>query len=309
VSLVRFVLAHRVERELALSETLKLVVCRRGCQPYSHRVAHQLPCPAQLCSCAASMSQHPAAEIVAIALRKIQKVANNKKYQALLDASQGLLEALPTLLPVPGSTTASSSTAVGDATDAVKGINAAAAAGSVQQHSAEFDGSNVQAAGGDGASAPTLEPQSVEQTLERSLNDLNEGRRDGEATQAEGSVTGQGEEAAGGAPLQPTAAAAPAAAAGAAADGSPKAPATSVVALPDLVPRTATAIEDSAALRIVAVMRLAVETDRPNIIEVALDCLQKLIAFKFLQVWRADRRRGPVLWQSSSCSLHRMFMP
>ncbi len=34
------------------------------------------------------------------------------------------------------------------------------------------------------------------------------------------------------------------------------------------------------------IFRLAVETQRPEVIEVALDCIQKLIAFRFLQVLR-----------------------
>ncbi|GFH13961.1 brefeldin A-inhibited guanine nucleotide-exchange 2-like, partial [Haematococcus lacustris] len=54
-------------------------------------------------------------------------------------------------------------------------------------------------------------------------------------------------------------------------------------ALPDLVPRTATALSDPVLTKIVNVMRLAIQTERPNIIEVALDCLQKLIAFRFMQ--------------------------
>ena len=35
--------------------------------------------------------------------------------------------------------------------------------------------------------------------------------------------------------------------------------------------------------RVLAVLRLAIETDRPAVVEVALDCIQKLIAFQFLQ--------------------------
>jgi hypothetical protein len=47
------------------------------------------------------MSHHPAAEIVAIALRKIQKAGNNKKYQALLDRCQAFLDSLHLIFPGP----------------------------------------------------------------------------------------------------------------------------------------------------------------------------------------------------------------
>lgn len=51
-----------------------------------------------------------------------------------------------------------------------------------------------------------------------------------------------------------------------------------------LTPRTEMAISDSAATAVMKVFRLAVESNRAQIVEVVLDCIQKLIAFKFLQV-------------------------
>ena len=41
---------------------------------------------------------HPAAEIVAIALRKVQKLAAGKKHQQLLDACKDLLDNLQTVV-------------------------------------------------------------------------------------------------------------------------------------------------------------------------------------------------------------------
>jgi hypothetical protein len=51
-----------------------------------------------------------------------------------------------------------------------------------------------------------------------------------------------------------------------------------------LTPRSEMAISDAAAGAVMRVFRLAVETGRAQIVEVVLDCIQKLIAFKFLQV-------------------------
>lgn len=51
----------------------------------------------------------------------------------------------------------------------------------------------------------------------------------------------------------------------------------------DLHPRTEEAISDAAAKAVTKVMRMAVDTAKPPIVEVALECLQKLVAFRFLQ--------------------------
>eukprot|EP00198_Chlamydomonas_reinhardtii_P005607 XP_001694943.1 SEC7/BIG-like ARF-guanine nucleotide exchange factor [Chlamydomonas reinhardtii] len=66
--------------------------------------------------------------------------------------------------------------------------------------------------------------------------------------------------------------------------------------LPDLVPRTATALPDPVCDRILGIFRLAVDTQRPEVIEVALDCIQKLVAFRFMQgavyAVNAERAQG-----------------
>lgn len=47
----------------------------------------------------ASGMNHPAAEIVAIALRKIRKVANHKKYVKLTDACKDFLDNIQIIIP------------------------------------------------------------------------------------------------------------------------------------------------------------------------------------------------------------------
>jgi hypothetical protein len=227
------------------------------------------------------MSQHPAAEIVAIALRKIQKVANNKKYQALLDECQAFLDSINTIFPAPGKTTAQATTTTPaltlvDTQQASAGntdvITSEAPAGHKEQtnrsavtdHRSSKDGITqvVQASDKAGetvedatAHAGPSTPKASEVKAHFADEDLAEARPASYTTQTD---TAQS-----------------------VATGSLKTEAAQP--LPDLVPRTESALPDAVAARIITVMRSAVATERPNIIDVALDCIQKLIAFKFLQ--------------------------
>jgi hypothetical protein len=50
-----------------------------------------------------------------------------------------------------------------------------------------------------------------------------------------------------------------------------------------LAPRTATALPDAACSKVLGIMQKSVDTGKAAIIEIALDCIQKLVAFSFLQ--------------------------
>eukprot|EP00775_Hariotina_reticulata_P008270 gene8270-8458_t len=55
--------------------------------------------------------------------------------------------------------------------------------------------------------------------------------------------------------------------------------------LQELVKRTDSAISDAAAMEVLKVLQLAVDTSRPNIVEVSLDLIHKLIAFRQVAPW------------------------
>ncbi|KAL6762063.1 hypothetical protein V8C86DRAFT_3013062 [Haematococcus lacustris] len=186
---------------------------------------------------------HPAAEIVGIALRKIRKLANSRKYQSLLDESQALLDNLQQLIPPVAQKGSSPANPSSDLHEPP----VAAVQEPQPEQDADIKGELPSAAGlpRPAEPGPTVAKQHF------ATEDLTEAVNSTQAI------------AAGGAERQSAAKEFP--------------------ALPDLVPRTATALSDPVLTKIVNVMRLAIQTERPNIIEVALDCLQKLIAFRFMQ--------------------------
>lgn len=239
---------------------------------------------------------HPAAEIVAIALRKIRKVANSRKYQALLDECQKFLDNIQQIIPPLA--------AAGDAAKQLVTANpglqealqeSAAAVQAPADDAASDDGREDDSKGAGAGSAPDasapvsrgnskslgLTPPSSQLDLQQAASasaaavkahfaeeDIAEAASSGLSGEV-GAVTPTGASSAGGAPGAP---------------GSSGA-STGFVGgpLPDLVPRTEVALPDKVTARIIAIMRMAVDTQRPNVIEIALDCVQKLIAFKFLQ--------------------------
>jgi hypothetical protein len=252
---------------------------------------------------------HPAAEIVAIALRKVQKLAAGKKHQQLLDACKDLLDNLPAVV-APHATREA---AAGAAPQAPAEGSTWHEGGGTHESASNAPGSAH--GGGSSMHAPTesseqrlTEVASVKAHFETAPEDIVKATAEYNAADPtpEGvplPATAEMElPTAASGPDAPAAPAPTAAPAPVPAVPSPPRPvgddtvlssgvtaldAVSAAAtadlLPDIVQRTDTALPDSACARILSVLRLAVETDRPLIIEVALDCIQKLIAFKFLQ--------------------------
>lgn len=273
---------------------------------------------------------HPAAEIVAIALRKICKVANSRKYAQLQEEAKLFLDELHLIIPAAGTAGGSRLLIYG------KGAGASTA--------------DLPGLGGGTQSAPRSQRGSVDGRADSAHAPAPEEAAPGTpraAQAAEGTAAGGAAAAdqptdptapapgpqsarpsAGGsepapAPETPTAqepppppqhpphpgqdAAAGSSAPAAAAPPPPSGPsATSRTAtapstpppeldLPEMVPRTDSALPDPVCDRIVGIFRLAVETQRPEVIEVAVDCLQKLIAFRFMQVG-AWGRGWPMGW-------------
>lgn len=299
---------------------------------------------------------HPAAEIVAIALRKIRKVANPRKHTKLCEEIDYLLGDLHILIPAAGTggskgqsrhartpssqqggrvgsyadihTVASHGglpqpTPSGDvAPDApsetptppnrrsMEGQGMVAAASTttapppgLPSNVGEGGGASLEGAAappavavvaGDGTDGPSQPPPAAADDVGRSAQEAADTPAE-MALVADAADGAQAEEAA------ETAAAEDAASAPAASEQQPEGadgllpPATPLGSaaaqpqrtveeeLPDLVMRTETALPDPVSDRLLGVLRLAVETQRPEVIEVALDCIQKLVAFRFLQ--------------------------
>lgn len=229
---------------------------------------------------------------MAIALRKIRKVANSRKYQALLDECQKFLDNIQQIIPPIG--------AAGDAAQqyasgnpglqaALQESTAPPPADDGASEDGRDDDSKVAGTNATDAIAsdelPRGDSKFLEATPRSSQMDLQlsataeavkEHFAEDEIAEAASSGPGTEPPSAGG--TTPTAAAAAAAAGTSSGSGVYVAE-----ALPDLVARTEVALPDAVTARIVAIMRMAVDTQRPNVIEIALDCIQKLIAFKFLQ--------------------------
>jgi hypothetical protein len=217
-------------------------------------------------------SQSAAAEIVAIALRKFKKLANSRKHQALVDECTTFLDNIHQIIPaLPEGSTGSTSSTPQLEQALQEAVNGAEEAPSAVQDQDAVEGS----AGNEGGAAPPgptpAKQHFAEEDLAEAVNSMGEG-----SARPTPSLPGTGATAAATSTLS-QAATATSASAGSSTGNVP------VQALPDLVPRTETALPDAVLLRIIGIMRLAVETERPNIIEVALDCIQKLIAFKFMQ--------------------------
>ncbi len=255
---------------------------------------------------------HPAAEIVAIALRKICKVANSRKYAQLQEEAKLFLDELHLIIPAAGTAGGSRlliyGKGAGASTADLPGLGGGAQSAPRSQRGS-VDGRNpppeegppgtpkaaqpaegADAGGADAADQPTdsTAPAHGQQSARPSAGGS-------EPAPAPETPTAQepqpqqppppGQDAAEGS--SPPAAAAPPAPAGPSATSrTATAPSTPPpeLDLPEMVPRTDSALPDPVCDRIVGIFRLAVETQRPEVIEVAVDCLQKLIAFRFMQV-------------------------
>jgi hypothetical protein len=255
---------------------------------------------------------HPAAEIVAIALKKICKVANSRKYSKLHEECRLFLDELHLIIPAAGTAGGTRLLVYGRSdTGSTTDLASQAAATAGTSRRASVDGRSA-------AAAPTPTPPPEEEATDTgtakppAADEAQAGGagapQDADAPPPahEGATpTAEGQDAAG--PAPEAAAEAPSGASAQADAAATAAPAPAPARpppppepeLPDLVPRTATALPDPVCDRILGIFRLAVDTQRPEVIEVALDCIQKLVAFRFMQVrglpgWRPWCRRRVV---------------
>lgn len=235
---------------------------------------------------------HPAAEIVAIALRKIRKVANNRKFAKLTDACKEFLDNIQIIIPplpegvYAGAKTLTTSHSNAGLSEQVTG----------QDYAASEPGSPPSSpsrrASQDGALSRLQHATSAHSSVAVSTG----GEVQGDANAAaggEGSATvsrvssaaqlGPGEGASTGDAATATTPAQVQAAQSSVTDSTTDAASNMLDEYPELAARTETALPLVTCRAIVDVMRLAVETQRPDVIEIALDCIQKLIAFRFLQ--------------------------
>ncbi|KAG2453172.1 hypothetical protein HYH02_002496 [Chlamydomonas schloesseri] len=253
---------------------------------------------------------HPAAEIVAIALKKICKVANSRKYSKLHEECRLFLDELHLIIPAAGTAGGTRLLVYGRSdTGSTTDLASQAAATAATSRRASVDGRSA-------AAAPTPTPPPEEEnpgavTPKPPATDEAQAGTPGapedaaaqQAAQEAATPAADGQDAAApppdaaaeappGASSQPDAAA-PAAAVPPPAPARPPPPPEPE--LPDLVPRTATALPDPVCDRILGIFRLAVDTQRPEVIEVALDCIQKLVAFRFMQgaVYAVNAERAP----------------
>ncbi|KAG2437305.1 hypothetical protein HXX76_005962 [Chlamydomonas incerta] len=248
---------------------------------------------------------HPAAEIVAIALKKICKVANSRKYSKLHEECRLFLDELHLIIPAAGTAGGTRLLVYGRSdTGSTTDLASQAAATAATSRRASVDGRAAAAAAAatppPEAATPdagTPKPPAADEPLAGASGAPEDAAQP--AAQEGATPAAEGQDAAAPAPQAaaeaPSEAAAPpdVAAPVAAAPARPAAPPEPE--LPDLVPRTATALPDPVCDRILGIFRLAVDTQRPEVIEVALDCIQKLVAFRFMQgaVYAVNAERAP----------------
>eukprot|EP00879_Flechtneria_rotunda_P009955 GHRR01010411.1.p1 GENE.GHRR01010411.1~~GHRR01010411.1.p1 ORF type:complete len:1258 (+),score=566.72 GHRR01010411.1:286-4059(+) len=203
------------------------------------------------------LQHQPAAELISNALQKIKKLAGNKKHaelgqqcQLLIDSIHEVLSpeyALRAVSKVPQRTRQG-----GQQHAAVQGLS------NQQQHAEQ---------GPEAAKAPAAASEA-------------------EAKGSQTSSTPKGTDAAAAAPATPSAQSTASARSASIAGTAQESAALQPVPLPpahDLAQRTETAISDAAAVAVMQVLHMAVATLKPNILEVALDLIHKLIAFRYLQ--------------------------
>ncbi len=265
----------------------------------------------------AGLSHHPAAEIVAIALRKICKLANGKKHMELVEQCAAFLENVNTLIPATvqrsdeaaeqqpdPSLQAALSEAAEEAAEAATKPVAAAASGPPSHANSSNLSTSKSVSQLPSVASSALSPEEAQQRA-ASIKAHFEAADIEEAAHDFGVGTApppEGEAAAVAAPADAPAADSAPPHASLTTDGPHPTMLRSGVSaveavhnaatadlLADIVPRTETALPDAVCSRVLAVLRAAIETGRPNIMEVALDCIQKLIAFKFLQVVSPSR--------------------
>ena len=248
---------------------------------------------------------HPAAEIVAIALRKICKLANNRKWATLLDESKEFLASIQKIIPPLADKTSSPDPSlrgeqhghrhtvstnptvqVDDAaSDLLEVSELAETPGDPSVHGSALGDALGSAAAAAAAAAappppPTTEAEAEAGSLEKQdtptaipLSFLT-AADDLSSTPMASQLLPDTEVPV---DVQPEAAEA------STSDPAPAPAPPPPPLLPDLVPRTDASLSDDVLTQIIRLMRLAVETEKPNVIEVALDCVQKLVAFQFMQ--------------------------
>ncbi|WIA22572.1 hypothetical protein OEZ86_009559 [Tetradesmus obliquus] len=232
-----------------------------------------------------NLQHQPAAELISNALHKIKKLAGGRKHAELSQQCQGLIDSIHEVLSPEFAARAAAQPKAAAQAEAVAAADepatpaADSAAGTAEQP--EQDTTSGRAASSSGGVAAAEPPDS---------NGSPAAAADDSAAAAAAAAAAGTAESADAATAEAEAAAAEAAAAAAALEkrAADAARLAAAVQLPqlqpqDLVQRTDSAISDAAATSVMQVLQLAVDTLRPNIVEVTLDLIHKLIAFRYLQ--------------------------
>ncbi len=209
----------------------------------------------------------PAAEIVAIAIRKIVQRLDAKKQQDVLEDCKSFLASIHQIIPAhpeqqPGTLSLSSSAAASLPTSpqARDGQQQE----EEQQQQQQQEGQQTQRENVAEA-APLQDQEAAPPATPVKAGNTQDGGVPETPTQA------PEEQGAEGTPLKPWSAQMPQA-------GQPAIPLAY-----SLAPRTATALPDTVCSKVLAILQRAADTGKAAVIEIVLDCLQKLVAFSFLQ--------------------------
>ncbi|GIL58908.1 hypothetical protein Vafri_13917, partial [Volvox africanus] len=245
---------------------------------------------------------HPAAEIVSIALRKICKIANSRKYAKLHEECRLFLNELHLMIPAAG-TAGGNRLLIYGRSDVGSTVELSGQAGNALSRRDSNDGRVQGAQPGDDAAA-SANPRTPDSAAGQPAFGEAEDETGAPAAEPATGSSGGGEQQR---PAQPTSPSphshrpGPERTLSSEQEGLRSAPGRSLnhlqssvdPELPDLAPRTDSALTDPVCDRIIGIFRLAVDTMRPEVIEVALDCIQKLVAFRFLQgaVYAVDTER------------------
>lgn len=218
-------------------------------------------------------AQHPAAEIVAIALKKIISKSDPKRHQDIIDECNQFLAGIHQIIPAhpPAATPGQQQQQQKAGPDAVGQEQ-----GSTQAHGNVGEAGKLQ----EKEHAPRPAQTSAgEQGTQQQQEQNSQSEERASDTKAEGASHAQAQ-------ASPDPAHAPSASSEQQPEAEGSKPPTQATAIPaaySLAPRTPAALPDAVCSRVLTIMQRAGDTGKAQVIEVVLDCLQKLVAFSFLQ--------------------------
>ncbi|KAF5835546.1 hypothetical protein DUNSADRAFT_7245 [Dunaliella salina] len=207
------------------------------------------------------VAQHPAATVVAIALRKIVSRLDARKDQDTLDDCNLFLENINAIIPAHSEQEEEQK---GEESAGASGLGASAQgeeghqhAEAIPQEESKYQGLSPNSTAEGAPSTPARAPATREEA--------------GSKDAASPGQNQEAEEPGEGTPHKPWSA------------HLPRGEQPSIPAAFSLAPRTINALSDAVCLKVMAILQRVMDTGKAAVMEVVLDCLQKLVAFSFLQ--------------------------